>query len=290
MAAGFAAAIETKGGGLNLTGTSRNSGDEAADAAEGTRPRVGLFVTCLVDLFRPNVGYAAAKLIEATGCDVESPIAQACCGRPAYSSGDHADARASAEASITAFEHYDYVVAPSGACAGMLRKHYPTLFAGDPAWQVRASAFSAKVRELAAFLVEMGGVGVPPSSRARTATYHDSCSGLRDLGVRAQPRELLASVEGLTLIEMPEADACCGFGDGLCAKFPGASGAIASRKTANIEASGAEMLLAGDLGCLMALAGRLRREGLAVEVRHVAEVLAGMEEGPPIGGLGAPSS
>lgn len=272
-----------------MSGISRKSGHETAPSAKETRPRVGLFVTCLVDLFRPNVGYAAAKLIEATGCNVESPIAQACCGRPAYSSGDHAEARAAAEATIAAFEDYDYVVAPSGACAGMLRKHYPTLLSGDPAWQARALAFSAKVRELAAFLVEKGGIEVPFSSRARTATYHDSCSGLRDLGVRAQPRELLASVEGLTLIEMPEADACCGFGDGLCAKYPGASGAIASRKTANIEASGADMLLAGDLGCLMALAARLRREGSAVEVRHVAEVLAGMEEGPPIGARGAPS-
>lgn len=251
---------------------------------------MGLFVTCLVDLFRPSVGYAAARLIEAAGCNVEAPLAQGCCGRPALSSGERGEARAAAEAIIAAFEDYDFVVAPSGACAGMLRKHYPGLFAGDAAWERRARAFAAKVRELADFLVEAGGEPLEGPGRRRTATYHDACSGLRDLDVRAQPRALLAAVEGLTLIEMPEAEACCGFGDGLCGKYPGASGAIASRKTANIDATGADMLLAGDLGCLMALAGRLRRQGSPVEVRHIAEVLAGMDDGPPIGVRGAPST
>lgn len=248
-----------------------------------------MFVTCLVDLFRPSIGYAAARLIETTGCSVEAPMAQGCCGRPALSSGDRAEARAAAEAVITAFEDYDHVVAPSGACAGMLRKHYPALFYGDAAWERRAGAFASKVHELAAFLVEMGGIRSCTAGHRRTATYHDACSGLRDLGVRAQPRALLSSIEGLTLIEMPEADACCGFGDGLCAKYPEASGMIASRKASNIEASGADMLLAGELGCLMAMAGRLKRGGSAIEVRHVAEVLAGMEDGPPIGSAPSPS-
>lgn len=211
-------------------------------------------------------------------------MAQGCCGRPALSSGDRAEARAAAEAVITVFEEYDYVVAPSGACAGMLRKHYPALFAGDVTWERRAGDFASKVHELAAFLVGMGGIRPFAGGRGRTATYHDACSGMRDLGVRAQPRALLSSIEGLTLIEMPEADACCGFGDGLCAKYPSASGSIASRKAANIETSGADMLLAGELGCLMAMAGRLKRGGSAIEVRHVAEVLAGMEDDPPIGG------
>jgi len=211
-------------------------------------------------------------------------MAQACCGRPALSSGDRTEARAAAEAAIAAFENYDHVVAPSGACAGMLRKHYPALFIGDAAWERRAGAFAAKVHELAAFLVAMGGICSHAAGRGRTATYHDACSGLSDLGVKAQPRSLLSSIEGLTLIEMPEAEACCGFGDGLCAKYPGASSTISARKTANVEASGADMLLAGDLGCLMAMAGRLKRSGSAIEVRHVAEVLAGMDDGPPIGG------
>ncbi|MGI6851049.1 (Fe-S)-binding protein [Mesorhizobium sp. 1B3] len=253
------------------------------------KPKIGLFVTCLVDLFRPSIGYAAARLIESTGCSVEAPMAQGCCGRPALSSGDRAEARAAAEAAITAFEDYDHVVAPSGACAGMLRKHYPALFDGDAAWERRAGDFASKVHELAAFLVEMGGIRSYAAGRGRTATYHDACSGLRDLGVMAQPRALLSSIEGLTLIEMPEADACCGFGDGLCAKYPSASRSIASRKAANIEASGADMLLGGELGCLMAMAGKLKRAGSAMEVRHVAEVLAGMEDDPPIGGPRSPS-
>lgn len=216
-------------------------------------------------------------------------MAQACCGRPALSSGDRAEARAAAEAVIATFEGYDHVVAPSGACAGMLRKHYPALFVGDAAWEWRAGAFAAKVHELAAFLVKMGGIRSQGAGRCRTVTYHDACSGLGDLGVKAQPRALLSSMEGLTLIEMPEPEACCGFGDGLCAKYPDASRTIAARKAANITASGADMLLAGDLGCLMAMASRLRRGGSAIEVRHVAEVLAGMEDSPSIGDARSPS-
>ena len=250
------------------------------------RPRVGLFVTCLVDLFRPTVGFAAVKLIEDAGCEVEVPAAQTCCGQPAYNSGDRKDTRDIAENTIQAFEEFDYVVAPSGSCAGMLKKHYPGLFKGDPAWEERARAFSAKVHELVSFLTdEMGMAGVE-AELAASVTYHDSCSGLRELGIRAQPRALLSTVEGLTLTELPEADSCCGFGGTFCVKYSDISNAIVEKKTSNIEATGADLLLAGDLGCLMNMAGKLKREGSKVEARHVAEVLAGMTDTPAIGGRG----
>jgi len=252
--------------------------------AEPARHNVGLFVTCLVDLFRPSVGFATVKLLEDAGCMVDAPMAQTCCGQPAYNSGDRADARAIAEQTIAAFEHFDYVVAPSGSCAGMLKKHYPSLFRGDAAWEARAAAFSAKVHELTSFLVDVLGVTGVEGGATGTATYHDSCSGLRELGVQRQPRALLASVGGLTVTEMAEADVCCGFGGTFCVKYSDISNAIVEQKTGNIAASGADMLLAGDLGCLMNMAGKLKRQGARTEVRHVAEVLAGMTDAPPIGG------
>ncbi len=245
-------------------------------------PRVGLFVTCLVDLFRPAIGFAALKLLEEAGCTVEVPVAQTCCGRSAYSSGDRQEARAMAQNTIEAFKGFDHVVTPSGACAGMLAIHYPVLFEGDPEWQARATALAAKVHELTSFLVDIQGMGAVGTRLAASVTYHDACAGLNDLGVRAQPRMLLESVEGIRLVEMRDPTSCCGFG-GCAGSHPALSASRATRKTADIEAAGADMLLAGDLGCLMDMAGRLRRQGSQVEVRHIAEVLAGMVDGPPIG-------
>jgi L-lactate dehydrogenase complex protein LldE len=252
-------------------------------AEEEAGPTVGLFVTCLVDLFRPSVGFAAVKLLEESGCRVEVPTAQTCCGQPAYNSGDRADTRAIAEQVIAAFEPYDYVVAPSGSCGGMLKKHYPELFAHDPQWSARADAFAAKVYELVSFLVDIRGVKSVGASFAGTVTYHDACSGLRELGIRDQPRQLLRSVEGLELAELADPDTCCGFGGTFCVKYPDISNAIVEKKTATIRDTGAPTLLAGDMGCLMNMAGKLQRENSKVAVRHVAEVLAGMTDMPPIG-------
>lgn len=251
-----------------------------------TKPRVGLFVTCLVDLFRPVVGFAAVKLIEDAGCAVEIPMAQTCCGQPAYNSGDRKDTRAIAQNTIEAFEGFDNIVAPSGSCAGMLKKHYPGLFKGDPVWEPRVAAFSAKVHELVSFLTDVRGVTDIDARLDGTVTYHDSCSGLRELGIRAQPRTLLGQVDGLTLRELPDSDVCCGFGGTFCVKYSDISNAIVTEKTRKIETSGADLLLAGDLGCLMNMAGKLKRQGSSVETRHVAEVLAGMTDQPPIGGRG----
>ncbi len=245
-------------------------------------PRVGLFVTCLVDTLRPSVGFAAVKLLEDAGCRVTVP-SQTCCGQPAYNSGDRADANRIALQTMAAFEHCDWVVAPSGSCAGQLARHYPELFVDDPDLAPKAAAFAAKCRELVSFLVDELGVQSVTASFDGTATYHDSCSGLRELGVRRQPRKLLASVEGLKLVEMQDSETCCGFGGTFSVKYGELSDAIVKEKVANIEASGADLLIAGDLGCLMTMAGKLQRQGKRVKARHVAEVLAGMSDIPAIG-------
>jgi L-lactate dehydrogenase complex protein LldE len=250
------------------------------------KPRVALFVTCLVDLFRPSVGFSAVKLLEDAGCEVHVPRAQTCCGQPAYNSGDRKDAREIAEQVITAFEDFDYIVAPSGSCSGMMAKHYAELFADDPVWKARAEKFSAKVHELISFLTDVMFVSTLGAKHAGTVTYHDSCSGLRELGIMAQPRKLLKQVEGLALKEMKDADVCCGFGGTFCVKYPDISNKIVSEKTTHIKASGADILLAGDLGCLMNMAGKLKREGSQIQVRHVAEVLAGIMDEPAIGEAG----
>lgn len=247
-----------------------------------SRPRVGLFVTCLVDLFRPSVGFAAVKLLEDAGCEVVVPAAQTCCGQPAWNSGDRGDARAVAETVLDAFADVDYVVAPSGSCAGMIRLHYPELFAGT-ARAADARAIAARSWELVSFLVDVMGVERVAARHDGAVTYHDSCSGLRELGVKQQPRLLLVSVAGLTLTELPGAELCCGFGGTFCVKYPEISEKIVTEKTADIAATGAATLLAGDMGCLLNMAGRLTREGRPIAVRHVAELLAGVTSEPPIG-------
>jgi L-lactate dehydrogenase complex protein LldE len=243
--------------------------------------RVALLVTCLVDLFRPSIGFAAVKLLEEAGCTVEVPRAQTCCGQPAYNSGDKADAKAIARRVIAAFAGYDYVVVPSGSCAGMVRVHYPEMFADEPETLAQAAKLAARTYELTAFLVDVRGVKTVIAGCKSTATYHDSCSGLRELGVKAQPRQLLASVAGLTLTELPGAETCCGFGGTFGVKYPEISDKMASDKVTDIGATGADCVLAGDLGCLLQIAGKLSRAGSCVEARHVAEVLAGMTEALP---------
>ncbi|MBU0725665.1 MAG: (Fe-S)-binding protein [Alphaproteobacteria bacterium] len=246
-------------------------------------PRVGLFVTCLVDLFRPSVGFAAIKLLEEAGCTVEVPEAQTCCGQPAYNSGDFADTRDIARNTIRAFEGYDYVVAPSGSCAGMLHEHYPELFKDDAEWGPRAHHLGKRTHELVSFLVDVMGMTGVAARYDGIVTYHDSCSGLRELNVKKQPRQLLGSVGGLTMRELPGSEICCGFGGTFCIKYPDISDRMVTDKAEDIARTGADTLLAGDLGCLMNMAGKLKRRGEKTRVRHVAEILAGMTQDAPIG-------
>jgi L-lactate dehydrogenase complex protein LldE len=245
-------------------------------------PRIGLFVTCLVDLFRPSVGFAAVKLLEDAGCTVEVPEAQTCCGQPAFNSGDKGDAAAIALNVIAAFKGFDYVVAPSGSCGGMIVKHYPELFEPGTADHEAALELAGRTHELVSFLTRVMKVQKVEAEFPARATYHDSCSGLRELGIKSEPRKLLASVEGVSLREMTDAEVCCGFGGTFCVKYPGISDKMLEKKLKNIHATGADTLIAGDLGCLMNMAGKLKRQGSPVKVRHVAEVLAGDYATPPI--------
>ncbi len=245
-------------------------------------PRVGLFATCLVDLFRPSVGFAAVKLLEGAGCLVEVP-SQTCCGQPAFNSGDRATAVALAEQMIDAFAHLDYVVVPSGSCGGMIARHYPELFADDPNLGPKARALAAKTFELVSFLTDVLGLTAVDAVFDGTVTYHDACSGLRELGIHDQPRKLLSSVRGLDLVELKDADVCCGFGGTFAVKYGEISNSIVERKAARVVESGAPVLVAGDLGCLFNIAGKLSRNKSTIEVRHIAEILAGMTDSAPIG-------
>ncbi len=246
-----------------------------------SRPKVGLFVTCLVDLVRPQVGFAAVKLLEAAGCDVEVPRAQTCCGQPAWNSGADKHAQDIARQVIEVFEPFDYVVAPSGSCAGTL-KRYPDILRDDAAYAPRAANLAAKSHELMSFLVRLRGMKSLPATCNATVCYHDSCSSLRDMGVKAEPRMLLAGVAGLRLKELSEPEVCCGFGGLFSVKYPEISERMADDKIADIGRTGAEMLVGGDLGCLLHLAGRMERKQIAMRVRHAAEVLADMHD-PPLG-------
>jgi L-lactate dehydrogenase complex protein LldE len=248
-----------------------------------TPKRVALFVTCLVDAFRPSVGMATVQLLEDAGCEVVVPAGQTCCGQPGYNSGDRAAATNIARRVIEMLEPFEWVVVPSGSCGGMIRKHYPDLFAGDEAWAARAKRVAGKTYELTAFLTHVLGVKSVSAQFPAKATYHDSCSALRELGLRSEPRLLLNSVTGLTLTELKERDACCGFGGTFAVKYPDISNAIVEKKTADVAGTGADLLISADMGCLLNMAGKLKREKSSVQVRHVAEVLAGMVDLPAIG-------
>ncbi len=246
------------------------------------QPSVGLFVTCLADMFRPSVAFATVKLLEAAGCRVEVPERQTCCGQPAFNSGDRKTTQDIAKTTIEAFEGFQYVVGPSGSCIGMLH-HYPELFSEDDPWFARAEALKNRAFEITSFLTDVIKFEQIEAQFNGSITYHDSCSGLRELGIKKQPRQLLSKVKNLSLTEMEESETCCGFGGTFCVKYPDISNRMVSNKTQNISASGADTLVGGDLGCLLNMAGKLKREGKPVQARHVVEILAGMTDTPAIG-------
>ncbi|MDJ0840392.1 MAG: (Fe-S)-binding protein [Acidobacteriota bacterium] len=247
-----------------------------------TKPEVGLFVTCLIDFFRPSAAFAAVQLLQDAGCSVTVPKAQTCCGQPAFNSGDSGDARAVARTVLKTFAPFQYVVVPSASCAGMIR-HFPELFK-DTEHAETAVSLAARTHELTGFLVDVLGVTSVRADFPHAAAYHDSCSALREMGIRDQPRQLLRSVTGLQLCELSDAETCCGFGGTFCVKYPEISGKMAAAKTRDITESGANTLVGPDMGCLLNMAGRLSRENSHIQVRHIAEVLAGQTAAPPIAG------
>jgi L-lactate dehydrogenase complex protein LldE len=237
--------------------------------------KVALYVTCLVDLVRPRIGFAALELLEAAGCEVCVPETQTCCGQPAYNSGDRATALALARKVLSELEHCEYVVVPSGSCAGMIRTHYADLFTDLPEELAGVRALSEKTYELTDFLTNVLRVAKVPARFERTVTYHDSCAGLRELGVKAQPRALLG-LAGATVKEMTQPEQCCGFGGTFSIKFGDISAHIADRKCEDIASTGTDTVVLGDLGCMLNIEGRLARRGdTTTRVLHVAEVLAG---------------
>lgn len=244
--------------------------------------RVALFVTCLIDTMRPQAAFASIQLLEQAGCEVHVPEQQTCCGQPAYNSGDRDNARQLARHTIAALEGYDYVVIPSGSCAGMVIHHYPRLLADDAEWLSRAEALAGISYELTQFLHDVVKF-VATADCPHSLTYHDSCSCLREMGIKQQPRQLLSQIDGLELKEMEETEVCCGFGGTFAVSYPEISTQMVDNKTSNINATGAELLAAADLGCLLNISGKLSREKSPLRVFHIAEVLAGQTDKAAIG-------
>jgi len=251
--------------------------------SDTTAPRVSLFVTCLADLMRPSVAFASIRLLEQAGCIVDVPLQQTCCGQPGYNAGEYEATIPVAQQTIALFEHAEYVVAPSGSCAGMICHHYPRLLEGE--WRERALALAEKTFELTSFLVDVVKLESAPavSTELPPITYHDSCAGLREMGIKQQPRQLLQTLCNVEIQEMQQTEVCCGFGGTFCAKMPDISEKMVDDKLRNAGSTGAALLTGGDLGCLLNIAGRARRQGMELEVRHVAEILSGDLYSPAIG-------
>lgn len=238
--------------------------------------RVGLFITCLVDLMRPEIAVSTVKLLESAGCTVDVPLQQTCCGQPGFNSGDTDAGRRLALDFLAQFEGFSHVVVPSGSCGGMIRVHYPQLFHDEPDLRNRMQALCDRTWELTSFLHDVLKIERLPGEFEGSVTYHDSCSGLRELGVQAQPRALMALNPKIQLDEMSNPRACCGFGGTFAVKYGDVSAAIADTKLDDASATGARCLVMGDLGCMLHLEGRMRRRGDdTTRVLHIAQVLAG---------------
>ncbi len=240
-------------------------------------PRVALFITCLGDQFFPVVGECVVAVLRRLGVEVTFNPAQTCCGQPAFNTGYREEARRVAARMLDIFKDAEYVVAPSGSCTSMVRVFYPGLFSGDPARLRQAEDLRGRMFEFSEFLVKVLKVEDVGASFRRRVTYHDSCHLLRELGIESEPRKLIRAVRGLELVEMQDNKLCCGFGGTFSVKFPEVSVAMAEDKLRAAAESGAEIIVANDSGCLMHLAGAIRRRGLPLRTMHLAEVLAKQE-------------
>lgn len=243
-------------------------------------PTVQLFATCLVASFYPQTAEAILSILNRLGISVDSPKAQTCCGQPQFNAGLRADARRLAQHTIETFEKLPKmetsevcVISPSGSCAHMIRRNYPELFADDPAWLARAQALAKRTYEFTEYLVDVLGVTDLGARWDGVLTYHPSCHLLRGLGIDRQPRALLSHVQGATIVELPEAEDCCGFGGIFSVTHPELSAEFLKRKIGNLEKSGASTLVVADTGCIMHIAGGLHRQGKPQRVVHIAEVL-----------------
>ena len=241
--------------------------------------KASIMITCLGDLFFPEVGVAMVTLLRRLGVSVDFPQGQTCCGMPLFNSGYHHDAAVVAARTVGLFAQSEHVIVPSGSCAWMVKTEYPGLLKDDPAQKAAAEALAKKTYELSQFLVNVLGVTTVESSFKGKVAYHDSCHLLRGLGESRSPRTLLKGVAGCELVELPGSDECCGFGGSFSVRLPEVSTAILDKKLANAESTGADCLVACDAGCLMQMGGGLSRRGSRVRAVHLAQVLAG--EGTP---------
>jgi L-lactate dehydrogenase complex protein LldE len=245
--------------------------------------RIALFATCLIDTFRPSAGFATIKLLEQAGYQVDVPVLQTCCGQPAYNNGDVDNARKIAEKTIAIFRDYDYIVIPSGSCAGMLIHHYPVLFEDRPDWRNKAMDLSRRCFELSTFLHDIAKVNNFPVTHTGTLTFHDSCSSLREIKSKQTVRNLINTNKNANLVEIEDNEACCGFGGTFCVKYPEISEHMVNDKVNNILATGADILVSGDMGCMLNIAGRLKRLNKPIKIFHIAEYLAGDTDAAGIG-------
>lgn len=245
--------------------------------------RIGFFPTCLVDLFRPSVAFAAIQLLRQAGCIVEVPLQQSCCGQPAFNNGDEKTASTLAKQLVDTYSSYDYLVAPSGSCVAMIKHHYLQLLGNNGDHRVKTTEMAAKSHEIVSFLHDVVSFQPERQNYPGVVTYHDGCSGLRELSIKTQARNLLRAVHGMKLKEMEDNETCCGFGGTFCVKYPRISEKIVDEKIDRIHASGAQTLLSGEIGCLLNIAGRLNRLNSPVRCFHVVELLAGMTDKPALG-------
>ena len=236
--------------------------------------RVSLFVTCLVDQLWSNVGTSCVEVLRRVGCEVEFDERQTCCGQPAFNTGYRDEARQVAKRFVEIFEESkaDAIVSPSGSCTAMVH-HFPELFADDPSWRERAQAVAGRTHEFSSFLIRVLKVEDVGATWPGRLTWHDACHGLRDLNIKSEPRKLISKVRGAELVELENAESCCGFGGTFSVKYPEISVAILDQKIEAIERAGVRAVVSGDASCLMQIGGRLSRRGSKVEVMHLAELL-----------------
>jgi L-lactate dehydrogenase complex protein LldE len=240
--------------------------------------QVSLFVTCIVDQLWPSIGASSVEVLRRAGCEVTFDKRQTCCGQPAFNTGYRNEARTLAKRFIEVFESAkaDAIISPSGSCTAMVH-HFHELFADDEAWRKRAVAIAERTHEFSSFLVNVLGVEDVGASFRGRVTWHDACHGLRDLGVRNEPRRLIRNVRGAEFVELPDADACCGFGGTFSVKYPEISVAILDNKVDAIEQAGVRAVVSADASCLMQIGGRLSRRQTGVRAMHLAELLAARE-------------
>lgn len=234
---------------------------------------VSLFITCVSDAMFPNVGKSVVHLLRKNGCTIDFPADQVCCGQPAYNSGYHEDAAKAAKQLISAFEQSEYVVTPSGSCAAMIRHYYPYLFATDEEWRDKAQQFADKTYEFSEFMVNKLQVQKIEAAYSGKATYHHSCHMMRGLQITQEPIQLLSSIAGLEVTDLPYEKDCCGFGGTFAVKMNDISEQMVDEKVEHIVSTGANILVSSDMACLMNIEGRLQRLGHQIKAYHVAELL-----------------